>query len=869
MPTAMTTTTMSDLGNLLALADIASTTSSDERPASRSGSALSSVSSPSVHYVSASHNAPAVSSSPKKNLNISRRRPAKKRAVPADFEQIDDSCAIDTASHDTTHDTARRSAQDNADSAIYADPIDHVGTTYEPFNAKETKASSSSESSISAIDKVTSSIIVSNKPKRKAKNNKSSPKSENGKASKMTTLNVSNESIIADSRKFYKSTNSKKNKPRQCSSNRNIISSEPPSFPVILMAILTSPQNEELIAFLSDEQSFIVIDPITLQNDVLPRHFEEDPPNLEQFTACLEKWGFETVNDPNYPNVNVYRHPMFRKGDWEGCLKIQLPVSERGMKRVTCFSAELQENEHSYRQERQQSNHQAMDRRPFPDPFHQYPEHFPEIHYQNPSSPRTRRIEQLEPPPCSPVTMARSVTPTDGNLLSSAALTLGTFCNLEMEPLRRLTAAESQTASSNAVNTATTRQSGFLEAMVSSAMGETVPYNQCLFEECPESKLQEHINQKAALAASLVLSGGGRRASLVLGGRVNNDAIGVGLGVELGCWPCVGVDGKVSGDYSSSSLSMTRSASFLGGVSGGAGGILGKQSHHSLFDERNSMPTRTRLMSLPFASGFNNNPFDFNDGNGSLSLVACTASGMRQKQLPQSGINSQINDRTHTISLTDAEVQSATEGVVSAAINALKRNEILEAKQRNKLSEAKFQQRQQVQQARHRKIKRSRRHTVDNVPRPYVRFGDDRIGGLVGGEICGEVLGGSGNFSSYRPINSSSATSCLDAMTERFLKRSMARLRSRPAGILGPTATQLPTTLFQCPGLSLSDKSGRDNLFAFASGGDCFDGSNSGGNDSSSSRGNNNIMPSKDSFKASLDANADAQIRALFARQES
>lgn len=38
--------------------------------------------------------------------------------------------------------------------------------------------------------------------------------------------------------------------------------------------------------------------------------------------------GFELVNDPRYPHVNIYKHPMFRKGDWEACLQMKLPGND-------------------------------------------------------------------------------------------------------------------------------------------------------------------------------------------------------------------------------------------------------------------------------------------------------------------------------------------------------------------------------------------------------------------------------------------------------------------------------------------------------------------------------------------------------------
>ena len=37
--------------------------------------------------------------------------------------------------------------------------------------------------------------------------------------------------------------------------------------------------------------------------------------------------GFETSYDPEYPSIQRYSHPLFRKGDWESCLQITLPQS--------------------------------------------------------------------------------------------------------------------------------------------------------------------------------------------------------------------------------------------------------------------------------------------------------------------------------------------------------------------------------------------------------------------------------------------------------------------------------------------------------------------------------------------------------------
>ena len=47
--------------------------------------------------------------------------------------------------------------------------------------------------------------------------------------------------------------------------------------------------------------------------------------NLFNFFANTTRRGFESTKDPNYPEVNVYSHPQFRKGDWESCLAMKVP----------------------------------------------------------------------------------------------------------------------------------------------------------------------------------------------------------------------------------------------------------------------------------------------------------------------------------------------------------------------------------------------------------------------------------------------------------------------------------------------------------------------------------------------------------------
>ncbi len=99
------------------------------------------------------------------------------------------------------------------------------------------------------------------------------------------------------------------------------------SFPVTLMAIIESQGNQSpCITFLSDDQRFVIIDPSRLEKEIFPKHFDLRTPTLEEFSEMLNLWGFEKSVDKLFPNVAVYKHEQFMKGDWEKCLKIEMPV---------------------------------------------------------------------------------------------------------------------------------------------------------------------------------------------------------------------------------------------------------------------------------------------------------------------------------------------------------------------------------------------------------------------------------------------------------------------------------------------------------------------------------------------------------------
>lgn len=64
-----------------------------------------------------------------------------------------------------------------------------------------------------------------------------------------------------------------------------------PSFPAVLMGIMSAPQNTKYISFLSDDKSVIIIHPDAVAQKVLPIHFEGcDVPTYDQFLSMLTLW---------------------------------------------------------------------------------------------------------------------------------------------------------------------------------------------------------------------------------------------------------------------------------------------------------------------------------------------------------------------------------------------------------------------------------------------------------------------------------------------------------------------------------------------------------------------------------------------------
>mmetsp|Transcript_30774 Transcript_30774/g.61380 ORF Transcript_30774/g.61380 Transcript_30774/m.61380 type:complete len:576 (+) Transcript_30774:100-1827(+) len=224
---------------------------------------------------------------PKATLDI-KRRPAKKRAMPPDF-------------HFDTKEAGK----------IAAVAVDALN----PFLAADVSNAVVSKS-LPVPSRVKSIAITQSK----------------SNVSKDSAVSSPNSSIPISRTSANKAKTSSKSAKNKKSSNVD----PPPSFPTVLMAILSSPQtNADAISFLSDDQRFIVVSPVILEKRVLPQYFGEfrdkslKVTSFIKFEFMLRLWGFRRESDPKYPQINVWKHEMFKKGDWETCLKIKRPSQDQ------------------------------------------------------------------------------------------------------------------------------------------------------------------------------------------------------------------------------------------------------------------------------------------------------------------------------------------------------------------------------------------------------------------------------------------------------------------------------------------------------------------------------------------------------------
>lgn len=97
------------------------------------------------------------------------------------------------------------------------------------------------------------------------------------------------------------------------------------SFPELLMTLALDPLNVDTIAFLPDGK-FFAIRSHSFAQSVMTEHFIVT--TFSAFLDLLDSWGFTRVKkDEKCRGIEVFRHPLFLKGDWIRCSQIEFGKS--------------------------------------------------------------------------------------------------------------------------------------------------------------------------------------------------------------------------------------------------------------------------------------------------------------------------------------------------------------------------------------------------------------------------------------------------------------------------------------------------------------------------------------------------------------
>jgi len=93
------------------------------------------------------------------------------------------------------------------------------------------------------------------------------------------------------------------------------------SFAQTLMSLLLDEEYSKIVTFLPDGNSWGIIHAKKFSDEVMPKVFGIR--TFSSFVRKLHRWGFERVMEKKTHEVDVFRHDLFRQGDWASCAKIR------------------------------------------------------------------------------------------------------------------------------------------------------------------------------------------------------------------------------------------------------------------------------------------------------------------------------------------------------------------------------------------------------------------------------------------------------------------------------------------------------------------------------------------------------------------
>lgn len=93
------------------------------------------------------------------------------------------------------------------------------------------------------------------------------------------------------------------------------------SFADTLMNLLLDEEYSKIVTFLPDDQSFGIINAKVFADEVMPKIFGIR--TFSSFVRKLTRWGFERIMEKKTHDVDVFRHNLFHKNDWQNCARIK------------------------------------------------------------------------------------------------------------------------------------------------------------------------------------------------------------------------------------------------------------------------------------------------------------------------------------------------------------------------------------------------------------------------------------------------------------------------------------------------------------------------------------------------------------------
>jgi hypothetical protein len=93
------------------------------------------------------------------------------------------------------------------------------------------------------------------------------------------------------------------------------------TFARVLMDVCMNENLSDIITFLPDGDAFAILEPKLFVEKVMPKYFNIK--TFSPFVRKLHRWGFERIMDKKTHAVDVFRHPLFVRGNYVLCSKIR------------------------------------------------------------------------------------------------------------------------------------------------------------------------------------------------------------------------------------------------------------------------------------------------------------------------------------------------------------------------------------------------------------------------------------------------------------------------------------------------------------------------------------------------------------------